>query len=267
MAVTRLASMRLARPSTAFCSCSGGRDAAQAWRRRAAGRPDSRRSRPRQPGFTSPSSLKAAAMPRSSIQPVRAAATGERAGERGGGNAIDGARGKVRAVAVAAHVGHEIDGDGAPAELLRQGEGRERDGRRCRPAASITDLVRHDAPPSPSPSHVAGLGHESRLFDARRIGPAPRHGQQHAHRQADRKHGGAAAGNERQRHALGRDEPDVDGHVDDRLQREQAGPARPRPAARSVIGSVDMAREHPHRHQARTGRGSPGRRARRTPRR
>ena len=77
MAVTRLASKRLARPSTAFCSCR-----AVGMRRNPAATSGGKAGWPPKPitapGFTSPSSLNAAAMPRISIQAVPIAATGDR---------------------------------------------------------------------------------------------------------------------------------------------------------------------------------------------
>ena len=266
MALTRAASMRLARPSTAFCSCTavGIRRSLAATSGGKAGYPPNPTTAP---GRTSPSSLNAAAMPRRSIQLVLAAAERGAPRKGGGGNAIDGARREIGSVAVPAHVRDEVDGNRAPPELLRQRKRREE--MSSRPAGGKHDRSRaHERPiPIRWPIAVSGCrpGHEFRLFDARRIGPAPGHRQQHAHCQANRKHGGAAAGDEGQGHALGRHEPDVDRHVDDRLQDEEQG--QPGRGQRRKSPDCACGARAPAPPPGRTGQGAPGRRARRTPRR
>ena len=77
-------------------------------------------------------------------------------GQGGGGNAIDGARRKVRAIAVAAHVRHQIDGYGSrrPSSCARAKAGNRWPP--VPPAASMTDFVLTTAAIA-SPSHVAGL--------------------------------------------------------------------------------------------------------------
>ena len=98
-------------------------------------------------------------------------------------------------------------------------------GKRCPPvppAASSTDAVclRHFCT-GPVGLQAHNVGQQWRLFEARHIRPAPRQRQQHAERDRHRQHRGAARGNEGQRDALGGQQPDVDAHIDQRLQPEQ----------------------------------------------
>ena len=165
--------------------------------------------------------------------PRRAGGRDRRAtGDRGGWDAIDRARGKVRAVPVAAHVGHEIDGNGAPAELLRQGEGREqvaagaagrkhhRPCRRTQPSsASLSQIAGLDT----NPGFLTCSGSGRRRVTASSM-PIVRPTASMEEPPLEMKG---------KRDALGRDQPDVDRHVDDGLQHERAGQGPPPPAERT----------------------------------
>ena len=95
----------------------------------------------------------------------------------------------------------------------------ERDGRRCRRLRAERAAYRSH-PSDPAPSHCKlGRSHRrSRLLARQR--------QQHAHCIGDRNHRRPAVRNERQCHAFGGHEVQVDRHIDRRLRGEQDGQAR-----------------------------------------
>ena len=84
--------------------------------------------------------------------------------------------------------------------------------------------------------HAGAPGGERRvpaLASSSRARTLARQSEQHAHAVGERDHRGAAIGDERQRHALGGHQMQVDRHVDGRLQAEQNRQARRRRSART----------------------------------
>ena len=192
--------------------------------RRAASRPapaarsDSRRSRRRRPARNSPSMRHALAMPRPSTVTVFATEIGSRPRNVALGMTWMRARGKCPLYCVGALVGRELDGDAARAsaaasasagkQMAAGAAGGERERRRLR--------------------HQAGSPRACRRRDARAFRRAAARASARAACpcRGEREHRRAAIGDERQRHALGRNEMQVDRHVDRRLQAEQDREAR-----------------------------------------
>ena len=142
-ALTRGARKRLARPITAFCSCSTRRHAEKRRRRTAAARSDSRRSRRRARGFSRAQQRQRRTRPRPSTSVARAltarrAPVGRRRGDADGSRRREMRRRSLRARASVTR----STGDAALAERARRALRRETDGRRCRPPQAGRRLAR-----------------------------------------------------------------------------------------------------------------------------
>ena len=125
--------------------------------------------------------------------------------------------------------------------------------------ASVSSATSTAAPPGPAPSASAGnmwpagaaggdqdrAGHAVQLGAVAARGAAPGQRQQHAHADGQRQQRRAAIADERQRHALGRDQVEVDRHVDQRLQAELA--TRPVAASWMKRSLLSLTRHRPRR--------------------
>ena len=218
--VTRGARKRLARPSTAFCSWMiVGTLAARRGEHRRHGRiaaEADRRGRLQPP--------RSAAAPASTPRPSSTAARGERdrrlavsVAER---NDVDLLGGKVAAVGLDAVVGGEMDAPAARGAAPAPAPRPERDDRRCRRRRGGSSPAIRVSAQAGARRRPASAGRE-RVATRARLGPPARQRQQQPHAEGDRDHRRAAIGDERQRHALGRHQVEIDRHVDDRLDAEE----------------------------------------------
>ena len=190
IAVTRGASIRLARPITAFCVVDHGRNAPQGRRQQRRQRSDSRRSRPPRPAGCVRAARSAFMAPTPSVPTVRAIEIGSRPRTVALGITCVSRAGKSLAVARRALVGRKIDRDAAPLQRVRQRLG----GKQMSAGAARRQQNERLAPSGGLP--------RGRQRSARRhhrgARALARQRQQHAHAVGERDHRRAAIGDERQ---------------------------------------------------------------------